>query len=106
MEADVTFTTVDGICKSFGRGFALRDVGFTVRAGEVLGLIGPNGAGKTTLFECVAGTLAADAGQVYVQGQAIAPLKRKDALYYLPDRIVPWAAHSVSWVLRLFESLY
>jgi ABC-type branched-subunit amino acid transport system ATPase component len=53
--------TINGISKTFDRGFALEDVGFTVRADEVLGLIGPNGAGKTTLFEFVAGTMAADA---------------------------------------------
>src|SRR5712671_4434619 len=48
-KAPPDFVSVSGISKSFGRGFALQDVGFTVRAGEVLGLIGPNGAGKTTL---------------------------------------------------------
>ena len=101
-----SLVSVSGISKSFGRGFALQDVGFTARASEVLGLIGPNGAGKTTLFECVAGTMAADRGTVRVREQAIAPLQRKDALFYLLDRIVPWAAQSVSWVLGLFESLY
>jgi ABC-type multidrug transport system ATPase subunit len=100
------FVTVSGMSKSFGRGFALRDVGFTVNAGEVLGLIGPNGAGKTTLFECIAGTMAAEAGSVHVRDQAIAPSNRKDVLFYLPDRIAPWAAQSVNWVLRLFERLY
>ncbi len=102
----MSFVTVNGICKTFGRGFALQDVGFTVHAGEVLGLIGPNGAGKTTLFECVAGTMAADAGSVHVREQEISPSKRKDVLYYLPDRITPWAMQSVSWVLGLFERLY
>jgi ABC-2 type transport system ATP-binding protein len=105
-DATSSFVTVNGVSKTFGGGFALRDVGFTVQAGEVLGLIGPNGAGKTTLFECVAGTMAADAGTFRVRGQAIAPLQRKDVLFYLPDRIVPWAEQSVSWVLGLFENLY
>jgi ABC-type multidrug transport system ATPase subunit len=101
--SDMSFVVVNGISKTFGRGFALRDVGFTVHAGEVLGLIGPNGAGKTTLFECVAGTMAAEAGTVHVREQAIAPSNRKDVLFYLPDRIAPWAAQSVNWVLGLFE---
>ena len=100
------FVAVDGMSKSFGRGFALYNVGFTVRQGEVLGLIGPNGAGKTTLFECVAGILAADAGTVQVHERTVAPLRRKDVLFYLPDRIVPWAAQSVRWVLALFEGFY
>jgi|SRR5882757_9596317 len=50
--------------------------------------------------------MAADTGTVHVGGQALAPLQRKDLLFYLPDRIVPWAAQSVSWVLSLFENLY
>ena len=44
---------VDGLSKTYGRLHALEGVGFSIRAGEILGLIGPNGAGKTTLFECV-----------------------------------------------------
>ena len=55
---------VKGISRSFGGVVALRDVSFTVRAGEVVGLIGPNGAGKSTLFEIVSGNLPPSAGRI------------------------------------------
>src|SRR5215475_14727653 len=55
---------VKGICRSFGGVVALRDVSFTVRPGEVVGLIGPNGAGKSTLFEIVSGNLPPSAGRI------------------------------------------
>jgi branched-chain amino acid transport system ATP-binding protein len=55
---------VKGISRSFGGVVALRDVSFSVGAGEVVGLIGPNGAGKSTLFEIVSGNLAPSAGRI------------------------------------------
>jgi branched-chain amino acid transport system ATP-binding protein len=55
---------VKGISRSFGGVVALRDVSFSVCAGEVVGLIGPNGAGKSTLFEIVSGNLAPSAGHI------------------------------------------
>lgn len=64
--------TVDSIAKRFGQVTVLHDVGFTVTAGERLGLIGPNGAGKTTLFNILTGHLAADAGVVRFAGADIA----------------------------------
>lgn len=53
---------VNGVSRNFGGVVALRDVSFTVSAGEVVGLIGPNGAGKSTLFEIVSGNLAPSSG--------------------------------------------
>ena len=55
---------VKGVSRSFGGVVALRDVSFTVRPGEVVGLIGPNGAGKSTLFEIVSGNLPPSAGRI------------------------------------------
>lgn len=77
-----------------------------MRDGEVLGLIGPNGSGKTTLFECLAGLIPADAGIVEFHDRSLAPSRRKEALFYLPDGIRPWADQPVHWMLDFFESLY
>jgi len=98
--------TVNGLSKKFGARAVLQDVSFSVRRGEVLGLIGPNGAGKTTLFECLAGVLPSDGGALIRNKQALAPGRRKSALFYMPDGVTPWAQQSVNWALGFFERLY
>jgi ABC-2 type transport system ATP-binding protein len=72
----------------------------------VLGLIGPNGSGKTTLFECLAGLMPANAGTIKANNKELAPSRRKDALFYLPDAISPWGEQSVRWILGFFRKLY
>jgi ABC-2 type transport system ATP-binding protein len=91
---------VEGLTKSYGRVSALAAVSFSVRQGEILGLIGPNGAGKTTLFECLAGVLPADAGQVSRNGARLSPRDRTSLLFYLPDAIAPWPSETVGWALE------
>ena len=98
--------TVEGLNKKFGSRSVLADVSFTVGAGEVLGLIGPNGAGKTTVLECLAGLLPTNAGTFKYLGNPLSPRRRKEALFYVPDGIVPWAQQTVNWVLTFFERLY
>jgi ABC-2 type transport system ATP-binding protein len=98
--------SVEGISKRFGSNAVLTDVSFSVLDGEVLGLIGPNGAGKTTLFECLAGLAHADAGEVKFRDTYIASPRRKNALFYLPDAINPWADQRVNWALGFFGRLY
>jgi ABC-type branched-subunit amino acid transport system ATPase component/ABC-type branched-subunit amino acid transport system permease subunit len=66
-----TLLEVRGLSKTFGGLRAVDDVGFSVEAGEILGIIGPNGAGKTTLFNVVNGVLPADRGSVVFAGQEL-----------------------------------
>lgn len=53
--------------------WALRDVAFDVRAGEVFGVVGTNGSGKTTLLSIVAGTTSPTEGEIAVRGR-VAPV--------------------------------
>ncbi|HUF83221.1 MAG TPA: ABC transporter ATP-binding protein [Acidimicrobiia bacterium] len=55
----------------YGSITALRSVGLTVRAGEVIGLVGPNGAGKTTLVSTIAGILDPTSGTVTLDGDDV-----------------------------------
>jgi ABC-2 type transport system ATP-binding protein len=53
--------------------WALRDVSFSVRAGEAIGVVGRNGQGKSTLLKLVAEVQLPDEGRVHVNG-GVAPL--------------------------------
>lgn len=53
--------------------FALRNVSFSVKKGEVLGIIGNNGAGKSTLLKIIAGVIKPTTGTITRRG-SIAPL--------------------------------
>ncbi|HFD88036.1 MAG TPA: ABC transporter ATP-binding protein [Gammaproteobacteria bacterium] len=96
----------EGVSKHFAHTQVLSDIGFSVYAGEILGIIGPNGAGKTTLMECLTGLLPCDTHALFWRQQPILPRLTKEFLYYLPDGIQPYPDQIVETVLRFFQRLY
>jgi len=52
----------------------LRDIGFDMMPGEVLGIIGPNGAGKTSLLEILSGRYVPKSGRIVFEGKDITGL--------------------------------
>ena len=60
-----------GVSKRFGAVQALKDVDFSVDAGEVVALVGDNGAGKSTLVKCIAGVYPPDEGDVVFDGSHV-----------------------------------
>jgi ABC-2 type transport system ATP-binding protein len=62
----------EGLSRNFGSIQAVKEVSFSVAAGEVFGLLGPNGAGKTTLVRLLNGILEASSGKARVLGYDVA----------------------------------
>jgi branched-chain amino acid transport system permease protein len=60
--------------KSFGGLQAVDGISFDLARGEILGLIGPNGSGKTTALNLISGAIAADGGDIRLEGRPIAML--------------------------------
>jgi len=63
--------TVQAVSVGYEAGPVVRDVDFTVEAGEVVALLGPNGAGKTTTLLAIAGILAPTAGSIRALGEGV-----------------------------------
>jgi len=59
------------LSKTFPGVRALDRVDLDLRTGEVLGLIGENGAGKSTLMRILGGLLAADGGEIRIEGERV-----------------------------------
>ncbi len=78
---------VQHIAFSFDRKHVLRDVTFSVSAGEIVGILGANGTGKTTLLKVLATCLMQDAGTISLDeiDPLATPLRYRKRIGYLPE---------------------
>jgi ABC-2 type transport system ATP-binding protein len=60
--------SLEAVSRNYGDVRALRNVNFTVSAGQVVALLGPNGAGKTTAVKLLLGLLQPNSGKTRVFG--------------------------------------
>lgn len=68
-----------GLAKSFGSVAAVRGVGFSVAAGEIVCLVGDNGAGKSTVIKLISGVIQPDAGAMELSGRPLRLASPADA---------------------------
>ncbi len=99
---------IDQVMKSFGGKVALKNVSFSVPAGQICGLLGPNGAGKTTLFRLLMGILKATAGKLTINGLDAFDdrVEVKRLIGFLPDEPVFYSYLSGGEVLELSAAMH
>jgi len=75
--------------KTYKKRTVVKDVSLEVSSGSIVGLLGPNGAGKTTSFYMIVGIIAAEKGQVLLDGTDITDMpmheRARVGLGYLPQ---------------------
>ena len=78
---------VKNVSKKYGDFYAVRNVNFNVKDGEIVGFLGRNGAGKTTTMNMITGFLEPSRGQILVNGVDVdsKPKKVKKMMGYMPE---------------------
>jgi ABC-2 type transport system ATP-binding protein len=79
---------VSHLTKRYGDKYAVNDISFSVKEGEILGFLGPNGAGKSTTMNMLTGYLSSNEGSVKIAGIDILedPSAAKKHIGYLPEQ--------------------
>lgn len=68
---------LNGISFAYGQKEVLKDISFSLKKGQFIGLLGPNGSGKSTLLKLMAGILTPTSGQVFLENKDIRTIDGK-----------------------------
>jgi NitT/TauT family transport system ATP-binding protein len=69
---------------------AVRDLTFSVQAGEFVAVVGPTGCGKSTTLSLVSGLAPASSGEVEVDGRPVRGIPDGIGYMFQTDAIMPW----------------
>lgn len=80
---------IRNITKNYGNYYAVRNISFEVKDGEIVGFLGRNGAGKTTTMNMITGFIEPTDGEIIVDGYNIEdrPNKVKSMIGYMPEGV-------------------
>jgi len=97
-----------GLQKKFGEFQALKDVTFSVNAGEVVGFIGPNGSGKSTTIRALLGIIRRDDGHAEIFGKDVwkESIEIHKRISYVPGDVSLWGSLTGGEIIDLFIKLH
>jgi len=94
--------------RRFGDFYAVKDLSFSVKQGEIFGLLGANGAGKSTTFRMLCGLLPASGGSLQVAGHDLrkARAEARGHIGYMAQKFSLYEGLSVQQNLKFFAGAY
>ena len=75
------------VALAYGLKEVVKDVTFSLKSGEMVGLVGPNGSGKSTIIKALSRVLAPKSGTIILNGQAIDKINRKELSTFIKSQI-------------------
>src|SRR5690348_5861445 len=98
---------VEKLTKSYADKTAVRELTFSVEAGEILVFLGPNGAGKTTTMRILTGYMPATSGTAMVAGYDVfsQSLEVRKRIGYLPENVPLYPEMPVEAYLKFVARL-
>lgn len=99
---------LDGLAKSFGAVKAVDGATFTAADGAITTLLGANGSGKSTTLGMIMGLLKPDAGEVRIDGAAVAPdpIAARRRVGWFPDAFGLYPRLTAREHIRYFGELH
>ena len=85
-----TIVKVTNLSKSFGKLEVIKDVSFSVKKGQVLGIIGPSGSGKSTMMRCINQLETVSGGSIEICGETLV----QDGIYAHKKKLREIGLHS------------
>ena len=67
----------------------LKEISFSIKRGEYVGLIGVNGAGKTTLIKSILDFISIKSGRIEIFGLSHLQTRSRQSLSFLPEKFLP-----------------
>ena len=99
---------IQNICKKYDNHDALKNISFSLKKGDIVGVLGPKGAGKSTLMKIITSTLKHDSGDVFIFGKNTLndEITTKNDIGYLAENNPLYKEMKVNEYLDFIASLY
>jgi ABC-2 type transport system ATP-binding protein len=96
------------VVKRYGATLSVDHLNLTIAEGEIYGLLGPNGAGKSTTIKMLSGILAANFGEIRLDGISVAmhPIEVKRRIGLVPQEMAIYSGLTAEENLIFFARLY
>ena len=96
---------LNGVKKSYGTTFSLKDVSLSIESGKIFALLGLNGAGKTTIVKLILNLLNLDQGTIKIQGLDSSNHLSRIGVGFIPEKFAFFNFYTVYGALEFFGKM-